>query len=339
MQNNCRKNSYKVGVMGGGAWGTALSILANRAGSDVMLGTRNSNVIASISDRRTNDIYLPSIFIDPSITVTDDFSVICRGDILVLATPSHCLRTVCIAISDILSPSVTLVIACKGIERGSVLLMSEVVQEILPQNPIAIISGPNFADEAARGLPTATTIACADKKLWDMLQYALGSRLFRPYLTDDIIGTQIGGVVKNVVAVACGIAEGKKMGENARAALVTRGFAEMSRLAIAKGGKYETLMGLSGLGDLILTCGSQKSRNTAFGLEIGKGKTREELMTNIGRTAVEGVVSAESISKLAKKHSVSMPICDAVHQILYENAPVDTVIQTLLERPFVSEMA
>jgi len=340
--NNCNTgdystNNYKVGVIGGGAWGTALSIVANRAGSKVMLGTRNSNVIASISERRTNDIYLPSIFIDPNIKVTDNFAEVCNNDILIIATPSHCLRTVCISISDVLSPKVTVVIACKGLERGSVLLMSEVVREILPQNPIAIISGPNFADEAAKGLPTATTIACADKSKWDMLSYALGGRLFRPYMSDDIIGTQIGGIVKNVIAVACGIAEGRNMGRNAHAALVTRGFAEMSRLALAKGGRYETLMGLSGLGDLILTSSSPKSRNMAFGIEIGRGKSKDELLASLGRTAVEGVVSAESVSKLAKKHGISMPICDAVYQILYENAPVDAVIEALLERPFVSE--
>jgi len=331
------KSNYRVGVLGGGAWGTALSIVANRAGSEVFLGTRNENVINSIAQRRTNDIYLPSIFIDPSIKITNEFADVCRGDILILATPSHCLRAVCISMSDILSPDVVVVIACKGIERGSVMLMSEVVREILPNNPIAVLSGPNFADETAKGLPTATTIACADKKHWDMLTYALGGRFFRPYMSDDIIGTQIGGVVKNVIAVACGIADGKNMGGNASAALVTRGFAEMSRLAIAKGGKYETLMGLSGLGDLILTSSSTKSRNMSFGIEIGKGRGKDELLASLGRTAVEGVVSAESISKLAKRHGVSMPICDAVHQILYENAAVDEVIEALLTRPFTVE--
>lgn len=332
MQNNCR-----VGVVGGGAWGTALSVVANRAGSKVTLGTRNSNVISSVTARRINDIYLPSVFIDPSINVTDNFAEVCDNDLLIIATPSHCLRTVAISISDVLPPKVLVMIACKGIERGSGLLMSEVIKEILPQNPVAIISGPNFADEAAKGLPTATTIACTNADLWDMLAYAIGGRLFRPYMSDDIIGTQIGGVVKNVIAVACGIAEGKNMGKNAHAALVTRGFAEMSRLALAKGGKYETLTGLSGLGDMVLTCGSSKSRNMSFGVEIGRGKKKDELLANLGRTAVEGVVTAESISKLAKKHGISMPICEGVYQILYENASVDKVIEALLERPFVNE--
>ena len=331
------QNNYRVGVIGGGAWGTALSIVANRAGSQVTLGTRNSNVIASVNQRRSNDIYLPSVFIDPSIEVTDRFIDVCRGDILVLAMPSYVLRTMCISISDMISSDVIIMVASKGIERGSLMFMSDVVKSILPHNPVAIISGPNFADEAAKGLPTATTIACADTSLWDTLMYAIGGRLFRPYMTEDIIGTQIGGVVKNIIAIACGIAIGKNMGENARAALVTRGFAEMSRFTLANGGKYETLMGLSGLGDLILTCGSEKSRNMSFGMAIGQGKAKDDLLSSRGRTALEGVISSESICKLARKYNVPMPICEAVYRIVHENASVDQVIETLLERPFVSE--
>jgi glycerol-3-phosphate dehydrogenase (NAD(P)+) len=331
------QGSYRVGVIGGGAWGTALSIIANRAGSRVTLATRNNNVIQSITERRTNEIYLPSVFVDPNITLTDQFAEACKGDVVIMAMPSHCLRAICIAISDALPPSTPVVIASKGIERGSLMLMSEVTQTILPNNPIAILSGPNFADEAARGMPSATTIACAERELWDTLMYSIGGRLFRPYMTDDIVGTQIGGVVKNVIAIACGIAVGKNMGENTRAALVTRGFAEMSRLTLAKGGNYETLMGLSGLGDLILTCGSIKSRNMSFGVSIGKGGSKDEILVSRGRSATEGVLAAESTSKLSRKLGVSMPICDAVYRILYENAPVDRVIEELMERPFVSE--
>lgn len=331
------QNSYRVGVIGGGAWGTALAVVANRAGSHVTLATRNPNVIQSVALRRTNDIYLPSVFLDPHITVTDSAAAACHSDVLILAMPSYVLRAECIAIADTLPAHVPIVIASKGVERGSLMLMSEVVQTILPNNPVSIISGPNFAEEAARGLPTATTIACADTSLWDTLMYAIGGRLFRPYMTDDIIGTQIGGVLKNVIAIACGIAIGKNMGENARAALMTRGFAEMSRLALAKGGKYETLMGLSGLGDLILTCGSPKSRNMSFGIAIGQGKTKDEIIATRGRSALEGVVSAESVTRLSRKYNISMPICEAVYQVLYEAAPVDQVVEMLLERPFVSE--
>ena len=328
---------YRVGVIGGGAWGTALSILANRAGSRATLATRNSNVAQAIREKRCNEIYLPQAFVDPGIAVTERLGDACRGDLLVMAMPSHVLRSICIAISDELPPDLPVLIASKGIERGSLMLMSEVVQAILPKNPVAVLSGPNFAEEAARGLPTATTIACADESLWELLTYAIGGRLFRPYMTTDIVGAQLGGAVKNVIAIACGIALGKNFGENARAALVTRGFTEMARLALAKGAKYETLMGLSGLGDLILTCGSAKSRNLSFDIAIGQGKTKREILAGRGRTATEGVLAAESVSKLAKKFDVSMPICDGVHRILSDNAEVDQVIQELLERPFTND--
>jgi len=337
MKGTADFNNYNVGVIGGGAWGTALSILANRAGTNVTLCTRNANVIQSISEHRNNDAYLPGIFIDPGISVTDKLVDICRSDLIILAVPSHTLRSVCIGLSDLLPTSIPIMIACKGIERGSLLLMGEIAKSILPNNPSAIISGPNFAEEAAKGMPTATTIACSDEKIWDMLMHAIGGRLFRPYMTTDTVGAQIGGAVKNVIAIACGIAMGKNFGENARAAIVTRGFTEIARLALAKGGRYETLMGLSGMGDLILTCGSTKSRNMSFGISIGQGKTKEDILLSRGRTSTEGVIAAESVHKLAKKIGVSMPITDAVYRILYENANVDQAIEGLLERPFSSE--
>ncbi len=256
---------------------------------------------------------------------------------MIIAVPSHTLRSACILVSDTLDVNVPLVIASKGIERGSLMLMSEVVQSILPKNPIGIISGPNFADEAAKGLPTAATIASTHKPLLELLSYVIGGKLFRTYLSDDIIGTQVGGAVKNIIAIACGIAMGRGMGENARAAIITRGFAEIARLAVAKGGKHETLMGLCGMGDLILTAGSTKSRNTSFGIAIGQGKSKAEVLASRGRGATEGVIAAESVVKLAKKLNISMPICEAVYYILYENAPIDQVINGLLERPFVNE--
>jgi glycerol-3-phosphate dehydrogenase (NAD(P)+) len=330
-------DNLSVGVIGGGAWGTALSILANRAGSKVTLGTRNANVIKAIQENRCNDIYLPSVFVDPAITVTDKFDAVCKSDVVIFATPSHVLRMVSIIFSDMLETKIPIIVASKGVERGSLMLMSEVVQSVLPYNPIGVISGPNFADEAAKGLPTATTIASADRELLDKLAYAVGGRMFRPYLSDDIIGAQIGGAVKNVIAIACGIAVGRGMGENARAALVTRGFTEMARLTLAKGGKYETLMGLSGLGDLLLTCGSPKSRNMSLGLAIGQGKPVEDVISSRGRSATEGYVAAESLIKLARKLGVSMPICEAIYYILYEKTPIDQAISQLLERPITDE--
>ena len=326
--------AYKIGVIGGGAWGTALAILANRAGSEVVLCSRNLNMVQSVEEKRVNEVYLPGIFISPDIAVSSVVNDACDSDVVIIATPTHGVRAICIAISDTLKPETPLLIASKGIERGSLMLMSEVCKAVLPNNPVAIISGPNFADEAARGLPTATTIACERKDLWDIFTFALGGQFFRPYLTDDVMGTQIGGAVKNVIAIACGISVGRNMGENARAALITRGFAEMARIVQAKGGRYETLMGLSGLGDLLLTCGSVKSRNMSFGVAIGQGKTGKDILESRGRMATEGFIAAESIVKLARKHNVHMPICEAVYRVLYENSPIDDVITSLLDRPF-----
>lgn len=329
--------AIKVGVIGGGAWGTALAVLANRAGSQVKLCIRNQNVVTSIDDHRVNDIYLPGIYISPDIEVTQVIHEVCNSDLLIVATPTNNVRATCIAISDTLKDDIPILLASKGIERGSLMLMSEVAHAVLPKNPVAAISGPNFADEAAKGLPTATTIACANPEHWDLLSFAIGGKLFRPYMTDDMVGTQIGGAVKNVIAIACGIAIGKGMGDNSRAAIVTRGFAEMSRLAIAKGGRQETLSGLSGIGDLLLTCGNIKSRNMSFGVAIGQGKSVKDILDTRGRTATEGVIAAESVVKLAKKYDVEMPICEAVYAVLHENAELDKVVQSLLVRPFAKE--
>lgn len=331
------KAQYTVGVIGGGSWGTALAILANRAGSKVCLTTRNTNVLDTIRHERENVIYLPGIYIDPSIEITNSVADTCQSEILILAVPSHCMRSACIALSDTLPSTTTLVLGSKGVERGSLLYMSEVVETVLPNNPVAVLSGPNFAREAAEGHPTATTIACRDAELGEMLIYAIGGKYFRPYLTEDIMGTQTGGAVKNVIAVACGIAAGCGMGENARAAIITRGFAEMTRLALAKGGRVETLAGLSGLGDMILTCTSTTSRNMAFGMSLAKRTTPLDITVADGRGVVEGVMAAESVCRLAKKHQISMPICEAVHRVLANQISVDEAVAALLERPFVAE--
>lgn len=327
-----------VGVIGAGAWGTALAVLANRASSRVTLWTRNTSIIDSIKTRRYNDVYLPGVFMDPAIEVTDDLSVACKCDVLILCVPSQSLRSTCIAISDQLSPNVPLLIATKGIERGSLLMMSELVSTILEENPIAILSGPNFADEAAKGLPTATTIACEDPVLGERLMYVMGGKLFRPYLTDDIIGTQIGGSVKNVIAIACGIVLGSNLGENAKAALITRGLAEMARLCIAKHGQYQTLMGLSGIGDLILTCNSTKSRNMSLGLELGQSQNIEQVLNKTRFGVTEGVATAESVTHMAQNLGVSMPICSAVNGILHGHYTVKEAIHKMLDRPFSAEL-
>ncbi len=320
-----------VGVIGAGAWGTALAILANRAGSKVTLWTRNAQVIDSINTRRENAQYLPEQFIDPAIEVTDSTAFIASCDMLVVTIPAQSLRTVAISLSDTVPSNVPLIIATKGIERGSLMLMTEVLQSILPYNPSAVLSGPNFAREAAAGLPTATTLSLHQTHLADKILFALGGKYFRLYVNDDPIGTQIGGAVKNVLAIAAGIVEGRRLGENARAALVTRGMVEIARLARAKGGKEETLMGLSGIGDMMLSCLSTKSRNYSLGVSIGRGTMR----ASGGLT--EGVATAESVTQLAKKLGVAMPIAFAVNDILSGHLQVGTAIERLLERPLVSE--
>lgn len=321
-----------VGIIGAGAWGSALAILANRAGSKATLWTRNPQVIESIRTRRENAQYLPEQFIDPAIAVTDSTDFVSSCDVLILTIPAQSLRTVAISLSDSIPSHLSMVVATKGIERGSLMLMSEVIQSILPHNPLAILSGPNFAREAAAGLPTATTLAIHNPQVADRIAFAIGGKYFRLYNNDDLVGTQIGGAVKNVLAIAAGIVEGRGLGENARAALITRGIVEISRLAKAKGGREETLMGLSGIGDMLLSCTSGKSRNYALGVAIGRGGVTR----NAGLT--EGVATAESVSQLAKKLGIAMPICFAVYEVLAGTLAIGTAIERLLERPLVSEL-
>jgi glycerol-3-phosphate dehydrogenase (NAD(P)+) len=327
----------KIGVIGAGAWGTALGIVANRAGSKVTLWTRNANVLSTIRDKRMNEPYLPGIFIDPAIAVTDVMEEICRNDVLILSIPSQFMRSIAIGISDHLEATVPLVIATKGIERGSLALMSEVVSSIMPHNPLAVLSGPNFADEAAKGVPTATTIALKSEALGSELLHAIGGKHFRPYLTDDLIGTQIGGAVKNVIAIACGIAIGKGLGENTKAAIITRGMAEIARLCEAKGGAPRTLMGLAGFGDLVLTCNSPKSRNMSLGIAIGQGQKFDSISGISGIGLTEGVATAESVTELAQRLGVAMPLCAGVHAVLRGRTSIDTLMDELLERPFKHE--
>lgn len=332
-------SSVHVGVISAGAWGTALAVIANRSGSRVTLYSANANVRDCIINKRTNDTYLPDIFIDPNIVVTDDVTKVAACDFVIIAIPSQHMRSTCIWLSDQIDTSVPLVIATKGIERGSLALMSEVVSAILPKNPVAVLSGPNFAAEAAQRLPTATTIACQDEQIASHIIYGIGGKYFRPYHTDDVIGTQIGGAVKNVIAIACGIAMGRGFGENARAAIITRGIAEMTRLCLFKGGRQETLMGLSGIGDLMLTCCSATSRNTALGLELGQmQRPIQTILASRQKRLAEGVATSDSVTELARKIGISMPICSAVREILYEDKDINEVIQHLLERPFVAEI-
>lgn len=325
-------------ILGAGSWGTALAVMINRAGSKVSMWTRNDNVMQQIEKKRVNEVYLPGVFIDPDIRITNDLMDACQQvDYVLLAVPSQQVRPICITLSDQLARDVPVIIASKGIERGSLLLMHEVVQSILPNNPVMVLTGPNFAHEAASGLPTATTVAGTSRTATERMIYAISGRYFRPYYSDDLIGVQIGGAVKNVIAIACGIASGKSMGENARAALITRGLVEMQRLAEVKGGRPETLAGLSGLGDLILTCASKTSRNMSLGYAIGQGEKVEALLSLNRSGLTEGVVTAESVYQLSRNLGVSMPICHTVHELMNDEIDVDQAITQLLSRPLAEE--
>jgi glycerol-3-phosphate dehydrogenase (NAD(P)+) len=326
-----------ISVIGSGAWGTALAVIANRAGANVLLWTRNPFVLEAIHQKNRNTLYLPDVFLDPAITVTDSLARACSTELVLLVTPAQHVRSTCIAMANHLAATIPVVVCAKGIERGSLAMMSEVVSAVLPKNPLAILSGPNFAIEAARGLPTATTVACADAAVGEQIAFALGTSLFRPYVHDDVMGVQVGGAIKNVIAIACGIARGKGLGENAVAALMTRALTEMRRLAVAKGGRMETLMGLSGFGDLVLTCTSELSRNMSLGIRLGQGETLEKILSRRGGVT-EGVATAESVHQLAAMLGIEMPICQAVYDVLYQHADLEGAVAGLLDRPFTRDI-
>lgn len=325
-----------IGIVGAGAWGTALAATARRAGRRVTLWTRESDLAAAINQGHRNTAYLPDIVLDGGIRATAALAEVAAADAVLLVTPAQHLGATCAALAPLWRPGVPAVICAKGIEQGSGRMMTEVVAAALPHAPLAVLSGPTFAIEVARGLPTAVTLACGDAGLGQSLVDALGTASFRPYLADDLIGAEIGGAVKNVLAIACGIVEGRGLGDNARAALITRGLAEMVRLAVAKGGKAETLMGLSGLGDLILTASSPQSRNYSLGFALGQGRALADILA--GRRAVtEGVWSAGAVVAMAAGLGAHMPIAAGVDAVINRGAGLDEAIQALLNRPFRAE--
>jgi glycerol-3-phosphate dehydrogenase (NAD(P)+) len=324
-----------VGVIGAGAWGTALATVARRAGRDVTVWAFEPEVAASITTGHLNTRFLPGVTLDPAIVATTDLAAVAALDMVLLVTPAQHVRRIATAVAPHLRPATPVVICAKGIEKETCALMTEAAAA-LRHGTVMVLSGPSFAAEVARGLPTALTLAADDLSRARAVAEALGSRSFRPYVTEDVIGAQIGGAVKNVLAIGCGIAEGRRLGENAKAALLTRGLAEIVRLAVACGGRAETLMGLSGLGDLVLTATSVQSRNFSLGVALGQGKTLAEILG--GRTSVtEGVTTAEAVVALAARQRVDMPICDAIHRIVSQGASIDSVMADLLERPLRDE--
>lgn len=338
MQNSKMSTSPRVGIIGAGAFGTALAIAMARAGREVVLWARNPDLAETIEKDRENRPYLPGPKLAPEISVTGELERAVACDILLLVVPAQTLRALCQRLAPLIAPSTPVVSCAKGVEQGSNCLMTEVLAAALPANPAAVLSGPTFAIEVARGLPSAVTLATEDEALGKALVANLGSRSFRPYLSLDPVGAQVGGAVKNVLAIACGIVTGRALGDNARAALITRGLAEIGRLGLAKGGQRETLMGLSGLGDLTLTCSAMQSRNYSLGVALGKGQSLTEILAE-RRSVSEGVYSAAAVQQLAQTLGLDMPITTAVDAVLNHDADIETSIGALLARPFRYELS
>jgi glycerol-3-phosphate dehydrogenase (NAD(P)+) len=293
-------------------------------------------VVESIAARRENEAFLPGVRLEPGVSATGDLADLAGCELILAVPPAQHMRATLEAFRPHWRSGVPVVLCSKGVERGSLALMTDVAQQVLPAAPIAVLSGPSFAAEVARGLPTAVTLATENAALGADLVTLLGTRTFRPYLSNDPIGAEVGGAVKNVLAIACGIVAGRGLGENARAALITRGLAEITRLAIALGGRAETLMGLSGLGDIVLTCTSQTSRNTSLGIALGQGRMLAEILAE-RRSVAEGAFSAGPVAALARRRGVDMPIVQAINAVLNRGADLTETIGTLLARPFTSE--
>ena len=320
----------RIAVVGAGAWGTALTSVAARAGREVVLCVRNAASAAEIAVQRINP-RLPGAKLDANVEITGDVGLAARADIVLVATPAQSLRAAVAALAPHLAKATPVIACAKGIERGTHKFMTEVIAEAAPHARPAILSGPSFAEDVARGLPTAVTLAAKDGELASDLVKALGSATFRPYHTTDIRGVEIGGAAKNVLAIAVGIAAGKNLGASAQAALTTRGFSELARFGRALGARAETLVGLSGLGDLILTCLTSQSRNFALGLALGRGQARPR-----GQLA-EGEFTAPVLLELATSEGIDMPVSNAVADILRGASTIDEAIENLLTRPFKAE--
>lgn len=323
----------KIGVIGAGAWGTALAQVAASEGEPVKLWALEPEVVQAINGRHENPLYLPNVPLHAAVHATGELAELVDCDALLVVTPAQHLRRI---LADAKVGAKALVLCCKGIEAGTGMLMSEAAQATCPEATVAVLSGPTFAHEVGRGLPTAVTLACEDKVLAERIAARMKRPSFRPYLSDDVVGAEIGGAVKNVLAIGCGVAEGAGLGLNARAALISRGFAEMTRFGLARGARAETLAGLSGLGDLVLTCSSTDSRNFSFGKALGEGRPAAELLAN-RRTVAEGAFTAPVLREVARGAGVDMPIVEAVCALLEGSQPVGQVVEALLARPIRAE--
>jgi len=327
-----------ISIIGAGAWGTALAQVLADAGRSISLYARASELAKAINGYGQNETYLSGIFLNNNIHATANIAEAVTGaDIVLLATPTQFIRSALMELKSHLPSGVPVVSCAKGIEISTGKLLSEVAAEIIPEAPYGVLSGPTFAYEVARGLPTAVTFAVRSDKAEQWAQ-ALSSKTFRPYLSGDVTGAEISGALKNVIAIACGIVEGKSLGENAKAAVMTRGMAEIKRLGLKRGAEADSFLGLSGLGDLTLTCNSMASRNYSLGVMLGQGRKLANIMAE-RNTVAEGVTTAKAIAQNAHKLQVEMPICGAIDKVLHHEADINAVIQGLLSRDLKQESA
>jgi glycerol-3-phosphate dehydrogenase (NAD(P)+) len=322
----------QIAVIGGGAWGTALALTSTRAGRSVSLWESDPANAAHLAVHRESR-FLPGVRLDDRIALVADLAEAARGQAILLVVPAQAVRAVTKALSPLLAPDTPVIVCAKGIERGTQKFMTEVVGECAPSATPAVLSGPSFAADVAHGLPTAVTLAAADEALAAALAKAIGSATFRPYRSTDVRGVELGGAAKNVLAIAAGVVTGRGLGASALAALTTRGFAELARFGRAYGAKAATMTGLSGLGDLLLTCSSPQSRNFSFGIELGRGQKPEDIHGGLA----EGVFTAPVLLAMARERAIDMPIATAVAALLDGTLTVDAAIESLLTRPLKAE--
>lgn len=322
----------KISVIGAGAWGTALAQTYAKAGHQVTLWVREESLAQTMIESNRNASYLPDIDLDPRLAMTTDITVAVQADVILNVVPAQYIRQNLQLLAPLLRDKQPVVICAKGIEIASHSLLSDVFAEECPKAKLAFLTGPNFAGEIASGLPSASTLACADAEVGGYLQEALTAKNLRLYLTSDIIGAQVAGAIKNVIAIACGIASGLGLGESARAALVTRGLAEMSRLTVALGGDRTTLMGQCGVGDMMLTCSSMKSRNFSCGVALAQGQTMDQIVAS-RNSVTEGISTAKAAIYLMDQYKVDMPIVRNVYACLYEGLSVQDAVTAILNRP------
>ena len=325
-----------VAVIGGGAWGTALANLCAHNGVKTTIWVREPFVAEAINNQHENIEFLPGVVLAESMTATSEMADLRGADAYLFVAPAQHARNVLSVLKTYAATNAPVALCSKGIEQSNSLLMTEVLSQVWPSARPAVLSGPSFAKDVALGLPTAITLACPNKSLGEQWAATVGARHFRPYLTDDLIGAELGGAVKNVLAIAAGAVTGKGFGESARAALIARGFAEFQRLGMAIGAKPETMAGLSGLGDLILTASSAHSRNMSLGIELGKGRAIDDILRE-RNTVSEGAASAAAVIALAQRAGVEMPVCESVAALVAGDKSIDQIIEDLLARPFKTE--